>query len=90
MTEEFVERVRKDIEQLYQVNQIRYVPFYEEVDKTEFHIYPSIIAFEMNIQTILSRLSHMYYRHKEVTEIISKISNNPSLGDHFWYKYNQS
>jgi len=66
MTEEFVERVRKDIEQLYQLNQIRYVPFYEEVDKEEFHNYPSIIALEMNIQAILSRLSHMYYRHKEV------------------------
>lgn len=66
MTEEYVEKIRQDIEKLYDLNQIRYVPFYEEVDKRAFQIYPTIIALEMNIQAILSRLSNMYYRHKEV------------------------
>ena len=66
MTEEFVQKIKKDIEQLYQLNETRYTPFYEEVDKKEFTIYPSIIAFEMNIQAVIARLSHHYYRHKEV------------------------
>ena len=66
MTQEYIDEIKKGIDEIHDSNTEHYDIFVEEVNKALYKDYYSRVAYEMNIDKIKLRLTNFYYRHKEV------------------------